>query len=526
MKRNFKYIIAVVAVAIGLHSCSDIYDTLELSEAKSRKIVSSQMDYGNKVRIGGELTFGDISSGVVSRTWTFPEGAADIVGSDNDITSSDKNIKAIFNVPGVYDLKLHQEYDGDAYVTGSSTPKGKSLDTTIVVTVLPLIKVKVQANYLNEDGTLGAALNMNNGAKNKIIASKTIRYSLVTVGEPEKFIWTMTGGSPATSEANTNVLDIKYKKVGVFGCSVNANTPRPAGDATTTFTDLVNVIPSTDPVDLDGAQVFNGDIRLNFSREMDPASIRISDFSATINNKGVAYPATITSVSVDPIEGNYITVKLAPGQELYNDDAVTISYTKGTLTTADAVFADSFTNVSVSFVGINLLGKGNSYDGGFEDSTDNNWQYAWWGAPWDKYSWNITTAKAHTGKKSSYIEVQARGGMIVVHKNNSGANVTFNLVAGKTYEMGSWTYVESLGDKNSIPDLRFFISPNTDWGVGNNPGFSADYTVGKWVYNSTIVKINATDNYTFLIRSDNQGNSQKLKFYMDDITVMEAKIRP
>lgn len=526
MKRNFKLLITGLVAVFALHSCNDIYDAINLNEANSRIIVSSQMDYGNKVRVGGTITFGDISAGVSSRTWTFPAGAADIIGSDNDITATSENVKAQFNVPGVYDLKLNQIYKGDAYVTGSTTTKGNVLDTTIVVTVLPLITVQVKANYVNTDGTLGAPITLASGAKNQVIASRTVRYTITTEGEPEKFLWTVPGGTPATSDVVTKTLDVKYKKIGTYGFSVNANTARPAGTATAAYTDLIQVIPSTDPVTLDGAQVVSGDIKLNFSREMDPTSLNASDFVVKIINKGTTYPATIGSLSVDAVEGNLVVVKLS-NQTLYNDDKVTISYTKGTMTTADAVAASSFSDVAVSFVGVNLLGKSpNAYDGAFETSATSNWQYLGWGAPWDKYTFAVTAAKAHTGTKSALVQIQPKGGMILGLKDNTNVNVTFNLTAGKTYEMGSWVYVNSLGDKTSVPDLRFYITPNTDWGIGPNPGFSATFTTGKWIYSSTLVKINATADYTFMIRGDNQGNSQALSFYIDDITVTEAKLRP
>lgn len=527
MKTKFKIIIAIITATLGLHSCSDIYDAINLNEANSRIIVSSQMDYGNVLRVGTSETFGDISSGVVSRTWTFPTGVADIVGSDNDITSTEQNVKAIFNVVGKHDIKLHQVFNGDAYTTGGKNAVAKELDTTIVVTVLGPIKILVKANYINPDGTEGAALNVATGAKNQLLAGRTIRYTLTTEGQPTNFLWTMDGGAPSTSTVDTKTLDVRYKKLGTFGFSIKGSTARPFGEAIAAFQDFLTVIPSTDPVTMDDAQVIDdqGNIALNFSREMNAETLNKADFSVTLKNKsGASLPVTISTATVNATEGNLVILKMT-GQTLYDDDKITVSYTKGSLTTADAVFASSFVDVPVTFKSVNLLATTSSYDFGFENSASADWVYLGWGSPWDKYTSTITSAKAHSGKKSMHIQMQAKGGMIMGYKV-SGAFVTFKLTAGKTYSMGSWVYVDNLGDKASIPDLRLYFAPNTNWGIGPNPGFSSTFAVGKWVYSTALVAITASGDYNFMIRGDNQGNSAALSFYLDDITVSEAKLRP
>ncbi|WPR73131.1 hypothetical protein SLW70_08425 [Flavobacterium sp. NG2] len=525
MKTKIKIIIALCIATFGLHSCNDIYDAINLNEANSRVIATSQMNFANTIRVGTSITLGDLSSGVQSRLWTFPEGVADIVDSDNDVTATTANVKAIFNVVGVHDVKLHQEFKDEAYDVKYTNKIGKVLDTTVVITVLPQIKVTVTANYLNPDGTLGAALNMANGAQNQIEASRTIRYTLTTEGAPEKFLWTIPGGTPETSAETSKTLDVKYKKLGTYGFSINGSTARPAGSGTTEFTDLIKVIPSTDPVTLDGTQVINNTIRLNFSREMDQSSLKTSDFAVSVTHPTKSVPSySISSVSVDPVEGNIVIIKFPVGQNLYNDDTVKISYTKGSMTTADGISANSFANVQASFVGENLLAKAPStYDYSFETSTNDNWVYLGWGGVWAKYTLNISGTKSHTGTKSAYIVMEPNGGMIVGHKKN-GANVSFNLVQDKTYVVGAWVYVESLGDKTTTPNLNFYLDPGfKELTIFN---FNSSFSVDKWVYSSVLIKAGATGASTFSIRGNNQGNTQSMKFYLDDITVTEAVLRP
>lgn len=243
MRTKIKIIIATCIVVLGLSSCTDIYDTINLSEANSRIVASSQMDFQNTIRVGTSITLGDLSSGVQSREWTFPDGVADIVGSDNDINATTANVEAVFNVVGAHDVKLHQVFKEEAYDLQYKNKIGKEVDTVVVVTVLPQITVAVTANYVNPDGTLGAAIVIANGVKNEVIASRTVRYTLVTEGLPEQFEWTMDGGDPATSSVTTKTLDVKYKKIGTYGFSIKASTARPFGESVIAYTDVIKVIP-------------------------------------------------------------------------------------------------------------------------------------------------------------------------------------------------------------------------------------------------------------------------------------------
>lgn len=86
-----------------------------------------------------------------------------------------------------------------------------------------------------------------------------------------------------------------------------------------------------------------------------------------------------------------------------------------------------------------------------------------------------------------------------------------------------------LGNNNAAgfdPDLRFFWFPDTDWAVGGNPTFGTDFSVGEWVYSSTFVEFSTTGDKTFQIRGYNQDNADIISFYMDNLSVSEASLRP
>ncbi|WP_067146479.1 hypothetical protein [Pseudotamlana agarivorans] len=516
----YKNIFKFLCIAALSFTACDSDNDLELHEPSHRVIYTSQMDFENTIEVGNYITFGDVSPGIVSRKWTFPENITNVQGSE----TSEDIVKAYFNKAGVYDVTLNQTFKSDAYV--DEQLQGKELDTVIVVTVLEPISLSVKANYINPDGTLGAALNMADGAKNILEASRSIRYSYSVVGAPEKTTWTFEEGTPSSVE-NTETVDIKYRKMGIFDFELKGERSRPFGEAMVGFTDFVEVVASTDPVDLDAVYNYQDYIALEFSREMDPATLNAADFSVTIENAGMVLNPMIESAMVDPVEGNRILLSLL-NETAYNDDTVTVSYTAGSLATLDFVAADSFSDVPLVFVGNNILDNG-SFDFGFENSLDTNWKDLGWGAPWDDFSFRVSSARAYDGTKSGYVEMIPNSGMIMGHVDNSGVPVAFNVEAGKTYELGVWVYVETPTNYAATanpPDVRLYWAPATNWGIGPNPEINTNFKIGEWVYSSQIVTFSASGPTNLNIRVNNQSNADVMKLYLDNLTLIEANLRP
>lgn len=524
---NFKKIktyIWFIAVALFVNACSDDND-IKLTEPNHRVVYTSEMDFDNKINVDGFLDFGDISAGVASRTWTFPESEIDIVGSDNDLTSSDDIVKAIFKRTGQHSVQLHQVFKGDAYV--GTELRGKELDTTIVVTVLGPVSASISANLINDDGSLGAALNIADMAENEVTASKSVRFMYTTNGEPENFTWNFEGGDPAEVTDATSETDVKYKKMGTYDIEFIASRARPYGGDTIHLKDFIKIVASTDPVDLEQVTNKDGKIALVFSREMDGSTLNINDFNISVENNGSALDNTISKASIDATEGNIVLLELASGQ-IYNNDVITVSYTPGFLATLDAVQANAFMDEPLVFTKVNILDVASDYDHSFENSTAANWPYMWWGGEWGEYDLEISDVRAQDGSKSAYIEFRPNGGMIIGHKNAAGDQITFPAEAGKDYEIGVWVYVEDLGNNDPAgfdPDLRFFWWPDTNWGVGGNPTFTSDFKTGEWVYSSMFVQFNQTGDKTFQIRGYNVANPERLKFYMDNLSVSEVALR-
>ncbi|MEO1448231.1 MAG: hypothetical protein AAFV07_01820, partial [Bacteroidota bacterium] len=359
-----------------------------LQEPSHRVIFTSEMDFQNRIQVGGSITFGDVSAGVASREWTFPAGAADIVDSDNDELSTEATVQAIFSKAGEYNITLRQQFDREAYV--GTEIAGTNLDTTIVVTVLDSIEIEVQAFHLNKDGSVGNAIVLEDGAENEVAASGSVRFTFTSVGEPQQYVWNFEGGDPLQVTEFREEIDVKYKRLGTYDMNFTAFRARPFGSDSVVFNDLIKVIPSTDPVTLDQVTERKGKIALVFSREMEPTSLDIADFSVSIKTDWETLMPMVEAATLDPDEGNIVLLSLV-GEQIYNDDSIKISYTPGELKTADGIKTDAFTDAILTFELVNLL-VDTDYDYSFENSLDENWAYLEWGDAWDQYTFTLSDA--------------------------------------------------------------------------------------------------------------------------------------
>lgn len=529
--KNIKSLYLILFTALTFLGCGED-EVLNLVEPNHRVVVTSEMNFENTINIGGHIDFGDISRGVKSRTWLFPEGqdVARIAGED-DNTSSKDVVKGFFFQPGVYDVLLSQVFNGDVYPNEDSTEpiQGVALDTTIVVTVLGNVAANFQMYYINDDGSTGAPLNLSNNAENEIVASKYVRITQNSGGDPTNFFWNLEGAKPglldiADPEAET---DVRYSKLGSHDLKFIASRTRPTDSDTISIKNFIKVIPSTEPVTLDRVFEYTSQqsIGLEFSREMDLATVNKNNFSVTIQTAGgaVLNPA-ISSVTVDDSEANIVIIEL-DNEVMYNDDIVKISYIPGSLTTLDAVAATAFTDaILTDFIKSNIF-ESISVDHSFETSDDSNWPYLWWGDRWGEFDKNLSFNQAHSGDKSMYIEFRPDGGMVIGNKDGGAANITFPVESGVKYEMGAWIYVEDLGNPTGETNLRFYWRPGTNWGIGDNVTFTNATPVGEWFYSSAVVQFAASGDLSYVIRGINT-NAETLKFYMDDLTLYKLTSRP
>ena len=523
-KINLYILFPVLCLLLVVAACNK--DEEELIIPSHRVIFTSEMDFENKIEVDNQMSFGDVSAGVVSRTWTFPANSGiDILDSDNDQTSTEANVTAHFNEVGVYEIKLSQTFEKEAFV--GTKQVGRDLDTSIIVTVLEPVDVEMQAFFVNPDGTLGEELVLEDGALNQVPAGRRVQYSYGAVGAPENYFWDIDGGDPNVVTTEETGFEVKYRRLGTYDLSFFATRARPHGGDTVAFNGLIEVVPSTDPLTLDEVTAKDGEVALVFSRDIAPESLFASDFNVNIDDGWSAFDATISNVRVDEDDSAVVLISF-DNERIYNDDVVLVSYSGTELASTDGVKTDTFTELPVVFRTVNIL-PDSDFDYSFESATSDQFLYLGWGDPWESYSLNVTSEQAYDGENSVFIEMDPEGGMIVTLQDLNSENQMFFVNENKDYELGVWVYVEDLGDTELTgftPDLRLYWEPDTNWGIGGNPEFGADFPIGEWVYSSAFVNFSATGEVYFMIRGFNSNNSLPLKFYMDNITLAEVELRP
>ncbi len=525
--KNLK-ILSILLTVVGLlfTSCGEDLSVAPSTDINHRIIVTSEMNFENTISENGHIDFGDISKGVVSRTWTMPGGTdVSVIAQNGASTSSEEIIKGIFYKPGVYEVTLNQTFGGDVYPNDDSTEpiNSRELDTTIVVTVLDSLRADIKLYYINDDGTTGAELVLADDAENELTASKSVRLTYTAVGEEDNVTWSSEGGKPASETTTLNEFDMRFNKLGSWDLDFLASRTRPRDADTISYEKIIKVIPSTEPVLLENVLGEDGKIVLQFSRDMDGTSLDPDDFTVRLENGGNTFNPTVASATIDSDEAINVVLEL-DGETLFSDDTAFISYTPGNMRTADLVDATAFTDAELTgFIFDNLL-ETTAYDYTLENSTSDDWPDVGWGGVWAMYNRDlISSEQARSGSNSLKVAMDANGGMIIQHSNN------FTLESGKDYVVGMWIYVES-GVANAptgtqAPDIRLYSS---NWAITDlvPTTFGTNLPIGEWFYRSVNFSSTFSGDVTWLIRGHNEFNPDPLTFYIDDIEIAERSIRP
>ena len=178
---------------------------------------------------------------------------------------------------------------------------------------------------------------------------------------------------------------------------------------------------------------------------------------------------------------------------------------------------------------VNILETNSDFDFGFETSESINWIFPPnWEAVWGLYTLEITSDNVFDGNSSAYVEIEPGGNMVTQQVDLSNEPPQFPANSTKTYEMGSWLYLEDLGSTPEDllqPDLRFYWQPAFPNAIPN-PEFNVDFPANEWVYRFNYVTFDETGDFHFQIRGFNQSNPETLKFYFDNITLAEVELRP
>ncbi|WP_271766562.1 hypothetical protein [Aquimarina algiphila] len=343
MKKNTLKIISFICLIMGFAiSCTTNEYEIPNDGGGNALLVSSINDGLRpgeiEVRVGDTSKYNDLSIFSEDRLWTFPEGAVDILGSSNDITTDKKEFSVVFkgnedNTPRSIEVLLQPVFNGPV-------PPEAATDTAFV-RILP----NIIADFTTDIPVVNGGL--------EIEAGETGNFTN-TSSEMDMAEWLIVNNTTKVADSTETIdLSFQFKALGSYTVRLRAFDDEPFSQGFKTVN--VNVVPSTQPVTV-GTEVIereNGQLVIAYSRDLDPASVDSpSNFTLLVDGT----PASIASVLVDPDTPSNLLV--IPTVNIKNSQTATIAYNAVNLASADAAPAPSIPQTDIDIFRINLFANG------------------------------------------------------------------------------------------------------------------------------------------------------------------------
>lgn len=479
----------------------------------------------NIMQINGWMSFIDLSRGVESREWTFPSDVVVDINNEEILSSSEDVVKVSFIESGTFYVTIKQEFYGNYYVDSAFVEA-----TTYEEEIEIIVRDSVSASYSVYYDTKDYALNVADNAKNEVEAGHSVTFASTATGAPSSIKWNLSRedgfSEDLTGDTTTGTGTYKFSVPGTY--SVTMYVSSDFGSSSITHSNLIEVVASEDPVELDGVErSSSNEIGLIFSRAMNDASTcDLSAFSVSITNSEVDVPCNVTALSsTDNI------VKIMLDTDIYSSDTILVSYDAvvGDLSTVDYVMAESFTDAQLTeFNLVDILGNA-GFDTSFENSSASDWVYLWWGSPWDMYTMSISSDVTYSGEKSSHLYMQAYGGAIIEWRSGGATEIYFDAVANTKYQVGFWSYVTTMTYSADFPDGAFAPDIRANLSSDNTWGYAASYgdetPLNEWIYTTIVVSTSTTGSTKLQFRGCNNSLPGEFDIYLDDLTVVEYEER-
>lgn len=510
------------------------------------------------VQINGTESFADLSSGVLSRTWTFPGGEVTDIA-----TSEDANVAVTFYQIGTHTVTLNHTFADNPWNWVDSTRSSSTtLDSTIMVTVVDSVRASLSAFYVNDDGTDGSALDLSSGTVNQLPAGELIRFKQSSGGAPNTFRYQAAGASPSMVLINDadSVVDIKYKRLGFYDLAFEASRPKPVGADELVLEDFLEVVPSTKPVDIERIGRYSAEsIYIAFSRVMaSPSASEISNFTVRAlntvrNDLGIpsAFDEELPIVDISLGQGeedNYIILHL--GDQVYNSDRILVSYDGGSISTADGVDLLAFDEEELAFDIDNLAGAFGDMEGAFEEEWRTDEVLLTTPESFVHELANYSSERAHSGMQSLKLESfgspddnSRTGCEAIVRANYLGdpeyADVNDFAIAIEdetTYRSTFWMYVESYDvpgtvGTNSLQEFSHWYWQKSGkvytFEIRDPSDDKASQTQNGWVEGQWVQVqgdfINSSGPGMMAVYFRTIG---RITMYIDDLVVQKLEVRP
>lgn len=497
-----------------------------------RVFYTNQSTNANTINVGGRIDFADVSQGVEFREWTFPESA------QLDAGVNEVQVSAIFQEAGVFEIKLFQQFADSAFVERDPVKRGHELDTTFNVTVLPLVEVtSVSANLLNSDGSLGNEVVLQDGAQTEIFAGSTLRLTYAAIGDPSEISGDFHGSVLVGQDTDNGTFDVKFGSLGVFSLSAYLTRPQPRSADTVAYTDYIKTVSSPDPVIVNNVSDTEGNVLVEFSRDLDPTTVNSSDFSVKIETlSGATLTPLIESAELDPNNAAAVLLTIS-GDQVYSDDNVTATYTAGSLKSADQKLADSFVDEELVHTVHNFL-EADNYDYSFDRPWAEvawvhnfNPAYSWWnGALSTDFVATKSSEQVHDGAFSLKVDANAAVKNVgIFPQNGDGSQHLMNYEGiGETAKLSAWVYLETTLENPGNSHLKLRMPElEMGWGAHGPAEFFNAVPAGEWVLVEDIVSTaNASGVGATVCVNPVNFATNRLVFYIDGMVLQTWNARP
>lgn len=496
-KQLIKISSIITLILIGFISCEKEYDIPESNNFSDAVAVAS----GNtRIQKGGLTSFADLSRGVTKRTWSIPESAY-IANLDGKQPGELDLIHVVFEEAGDYDVNLKAEFEVDSV----------ALDTTFSVKVLDYVQAKIEVTAVEADyfEQTESQITMYEGG--------TIHFKDVSLGNPNRRLWTFDGGNPSTAggiDFNEDLLvesiAVSYTNIGKYDVSLVSWRQYPTGAKDTLrLKNFVNVIENLEPPTLSSViENESGTIQLSYNLPLKITSESSSNFSLLVDNE----LTPITNVSLNPDDNTIL--EITPSINIKSTSTALLSYDgMGGIMRLNDIAAPAFSDEIVNLFLPNIADN-TIY--GFEDG----------GAGWEQTNWqwdnigqiSFTSEQAASGAYSMRMEATTDGNWTKAWSKKEGSNFTLEAGQNVTLEFKIW-----IDPSYTATNIQPHI-----WNAGNwaqETGFWTsveDLDRGKWItINKQLDKlwtVPATTDYFLSFRFNKKG-----VIYIDDVRIFEPE---
>lgn len=335
MKKNFKiYLWYALALSVCITSCNTVDDDLEpnqssglalglpLEDRQGNSREETEPNEPNKFTglflrtFSDTITLRDFSTITNGRTWKFPEGVVNVVGSDNNLTSNDKDVKIYFTKPSpifttmgpniLHRIELIPDF--------KNPTSGRDRDT-LYFNVLNEAKLLTINNSTNTPTTTENGITING----IVTAGEEIAYLTTTQGFPRigdlkhsaSSTTLRTGVRDNTTTIfgdNSQNLKVRYRKPGTYTDSFRYATQGFAkGLVFNVTTKVLEPNSAGNPLKILSAQRFGNVIELRFTRDLNfsqtDLDTAINDF-LLVDYSDPAMPVTIAIEKISKGFGN------------------------------------------------------------------------------------------------------------------------------------------------------------------------------------------------------------------------------